>query len=124
MIIKNRTFHIWFGPILFACCYFALQGIFTPKAAKAIGIALWMIYWWVSRPVNITVTAFVPIVANALFDIIPMKTIIAQYFSESIILILGSGFLTVPWSAIGLDKRISLKALSLIGPSMKSQITV
>lgn len=44
MIIKNRTFHIWFGPILFACCYFALQGIFTPKAAKAIGIALWMIY--------------------------------------------------------------------------------
>lgn len=52
MIIKNRTFHIWFGPILFACCYFALQGIFTPKAAKAIGIALWMIYWWVSRPVN------------------------------------------------------------------------
>lgn len=124
MNIKNRTLHIWLGPILFAVCYFALQGMFSVKAAKAIGIALWMIYWWVSRPVNITVTAFVPIVANALFDIIPMKTIIVQYFSESIILILGSGFLTVPWSSIGLDKRISLKALSLIGPSMKSQITV
>ena len=94
------------------------------NAAKAIGIAVWMIYWWVARPVNITVTAFVPIVANALFDIVPMKNIIAQYFSESIILILGSGFLTVPWGGIGLDKRISLKALSLIGPSMKSQITV
>lgn len=124
MITKHRTLHIWFGPFLFCLCIFALKDIFSMNAAKAIGIAVWMIYWWVARPVNITVTAFVPIVANALFDIVPMKNIIAQYFSESIILILGSGFLTVPWGGIGLDKRISLKALSLIGPSMKSQITV
>lgn len=124
MISRHRTLHIWVGPFLFCLCLFALKDIFSFNAAKAIGIAVWMIYWWVSRPVNITVTAFVPIVANALFDIVPMKNIIAQYFSESIILILGSGFLTVPWGGIGLDKRISLKALSLIGPSMKSQITV
>ena len=83
-----------------------------------------MIYWWVTRPVDITVTALLPVVINALFDIVPMENVISQYSSSSIILIFGSCLLTAPWSEIGLDKRISLKALSLIGPSMRSQITV
>lgn len=121
---KFRTFHILCGPILCALSIFLLSPTFSVKAAQAMGISIWMIYWWISRPVNITVTALVPVIANAILNVIPMAGIISRYSSESIILIFGSGLLTVPWPSIGLDRRISLKVLSLIGPDMKSQITV
>ncbi|MCR4588090.1 MAG: anion permease [Lachnospiraceae bacterium] len=126
MSLKKRGVHLLLGPVFFFLISVCLgkTGVMDLTAAKGIGTAVWMIYWWVTRPVDITVTALLPGVINAIFDIVPMDNVISQYASGSIILIFGSCLLTAPWSEIGLDKRISLKALSLIGPSMKSQITV
>lgn len=124
MSTKRRVIAILLGPVIFAVTVLLLSDLLYTSGAQAVGIALWMIFWWITRPVHITVTAAVPIIANAFLNIVPMSTIISQYASESIILIFGSGLLTAPWVAIGLDRRIALKALSLIGPSMRSQITV
>ena len=126
MKTKKSAIHMIMGPALFLLISYGLgkTGVIDFTAAKGIGTGAWMIYWWVTRPVDITVTALLPVVINALFDVVPMENVISQYSSGSIILIFGSCLLTAPWSEIGLDKRISLKALSLIGPSMKSQITV
>ncbi len=123
---KKRIINLLLGPGLFILASVGLgkSGLMDYNAAKGVGTCLWMIYWWVTRPVDITVTALLPGVINALFNMVPMEDVITQYASSSIILIFGSCLLTAPWSEIGLDKRISLKALSLIGPSMKSQITV
>lgn len=123
---KKQALNLILGPVLYILIAVGLgkTGIIDYSAAKGIGTSVWMIYWWVTRPVDITVTALLPVVINALFSIVPMENVISQYSSSSIILIFGSCLLTAPWSEIGLDKRISLKALSLIGPSMKSQITV
>ncbi len=126
MSVKKRVINLIIGFALYLAIAYGLglTGVIDLTAAKGIGVAVWMIYWWVTRPVNITVTALLPAVVNALFSIVPMEDIISQYSSSSIILIFGSCLLTAPWASIGLDKRISLKALSLIGPSMKSQIAV
>ena len=126
MTTTKRLVHLILGPILYFVIWMVGTGTgaLEDTAAKGIGVALWMIYWWVTRPVNITVTALLPGVVNALFSIVPMEDVISQYASSSIVLIFGSCLLTAPWAKIGLDKRISLKALSLIGPSMKSQIAV
>ena len=124
--MKNRIINLIIGPALFFILAYGLSGagVVSLSAAKGIGVAVWMIYWWVTRPVDITVTALLPVAVNAIFNIVPMNSVISQYSSGSIILIFGSCLLTAPWSKIGLDRRISLKALSLIGPSMKSQIAV
>ena len=126
MSIKKRIINLIVGFVLYLGIAYGLGsvGVIDITAAKGIGVAVWMIYWWVTRPVDITVTALLPAAINAIFNIVPMDDIISQYSSSSIILIFGSCLLTAPWSTIGLDKRISLKALSLIGPSMKSQIAV
>ena len=125
MNTKKRLLHLVLGPVLYFLIWsLSAVGPLDANAAKGIGVAAWMIYWWVTRPVDITVTALLPGVVNALFSIVPMEDVISQYASSSIVLIFGSCLLTAPWSRIGLDKRISLKALSLIGPSMKSQIAV
>lgn len=120
----KRLLYIVLGPVLFAICTFAFQNTLSLAGAEAIGVLIWMIFWWVTQPVNITVTAFVPIMANALFNIIPMESVTSRYFSDSIILIFGSCLLTIPWKSTGLDRRIALKVLSIVGPTIKSQIIV
>ena len=126
MSIQKRLIHLIIGPVLYALIWLlgTKANLLDATAAKGLGVAVWMIYWWGTRPVNITVTALLPGIVNALFNIVPMENVISQYASSSIVLIFGSCLLTAPWAKIGLDKRISLKALSLIGPSMKSQIAV
>lgn len=123
---KKRFINLILGPVLYFAIALAFSNLqlMNDSAAKGIGVAVWMIFWWVTRPVDITVTALLPGVVNALVGIVPMENVITQYASSSIVLIFGSCLLTAPWSKIGLDRRISLKALSLIGPSMKSQIAV
>lgn len=112
------------GPALFALSGIGLAQIFTRPGAMAFGTLLWMVFWWVARPVHITVTALLPGIVNAVFSIVPMGSVISHYSSGSIILIFGTGLLSMAWESTGLDRRIALKALSLIGPSMKSQIAV
>lgn len=83
-----------------------------------------MALWWIIRPVSIYVTAFVPIVVNAFFNLIPNSHVISQYFSEIAVLLLGSDLICLTWTTTGLDKRVSVKALCFIGTSMKNQIFV
>jgi sodium-dependent dicarboxylate transporter 2/3/5 len=121
---SKRILNIIVGPVLFLLTTFLFPSYLTAKGAQAVGVGIWMIYWWVTRPVDITVTAILPVAANAVLNVIPMNDVISQYSNSSIILIFGSCLITAPWAVIGLDRRIALKALSLIGPSMKSQIIV
>ena len=110
------------GPIIFLMALLLPQGWFSVPAKAAIGTILWMASWWITRPVHIAVTALLPIVVNALFDLVPMAQVISQYASEIVVLLLGADLVSITWSETGLDKRLSLKALSLIGPSVKQQI--
>ncbi len=122
--MNNRKIQLIIGPMLLVVATFALQDVLSLGGAQAVGTLLWMIYWWIKRPVNMAVTGMIPIVANAFLNMVPMTSVISKYSSESIILIFGSSLLIMPWSKIGLDRRIALKCLSIIGTSMKSQIIV
>lgn len=124
MYTKKKVVNLIIGPLLFALCTIFFKGALTPEGAKATGVAAWMIYWWVTAPVHLTVTAILPIITNAFLNLVSQDTVIAQYASQNIILIVGSTMLTAPWRSIGLDRRIALKSLALIGPSMKSQVIV
>lgn len=124
MDTKKRTIQLIIGPVLFAIASVALKGTIGGPGAMAIGTLLWMVFWWVTQPVALTVTAFLPVGVNAIFGMVEMGDVISQYASGSIILVFGSCLLTIPWATTGLDRRVALKVLSLVGPSMKSQITV
>ncbi|MDD3402372.1 MAG: SLC13 family permease [Hespellia sp.] len=121
---KKRLIYLLIGPAIYALITLLLRDSFTLPGAQAVGILLWMIFWWITRPVDMTVTALLPIAVNAVFHVIDMGTVTSQYFSDSIILIFGSCLLTIPWQSTGLDRRVALRILSVIGPTMRSQITV
>ncbi len=112
------------GPLAFAAVIALLKDYFGFKEAAALGTVFWMGIWWILRPVHIAVTAFLPIVVNALLNLVPMQNVIAQYFSEIIVLLLGADIMCLSWTSTGLDKRLSLRVLCVLGSSVKQQIAV
>ena len=120
---KNGIFLV-LGPILFILAYFLLpEDIFTTSEARAaIGTLAWMAFWWVTSPIDAAVVGFLPIALNAIFQMTKMPDVISSYFSETIILLLGSMILTISWEETGLDNRIAIKFMSLVGNNFKKQI--
>ena len=124
---RKRRLHsvaVLLGPLSFGLTILLLEWFFGFKAAAALGTTVWMALWWILRPVNISVTAFVPIGVNALFDLIPMQHVISQYFSEIIVLLFGADLVCLTWATTGLDKRLAIKTLCCIGTSLRQQIAV
>ena len=114
---RKRRLHsvaVLLGPFSFGLTILLLEWFFGFKAAAALGTTVWMALWWILRPVNISVTAFVPIGVNALFDLIPMQHVISQYFSEIIVLLFGADLVCLTWATTGLDKRLAIKTLCCI----------
>ena len=122
--MDKRIRNILIGPLAFAVVIFLLQNIFGFKAAVTVGLVMWMGLWWILRPVDIAVTSFLPIAINALFDLIPAGQVISQYFSEIVVLLVGSDIISLTWTNTGLDKRLAVKALCFIGTDIKQQILV
>ena len=122
---KSQVAAIIFGPLLFALAVLLLpESLFAFSARVAIGTVIWMGFWWITVPVSAAVTAFIPILVNALFGILPMSGIISDYFSEIVVLLLGADLLAIAWQVTGFDRRLSLKALCIIGPSATQQIII
>ena len=120
----NKKYSLLAGPLICAALTFILQYYFGFKSALALGTIIWMGMWWITRPVDIAVTALLPIGINAVFNLVPANQIITQYFSEIVVLLVGSDLISLTWTNTGLDKRLAIKTLCFIGTSMKQQITV
>ena len=121
---KYSSLNTLSGPILFFVVLGILSQLISFKQAAAIATICWMGLWWVLRPVNIAVTALLPIPINAFFGMVPMDGIISKYFSEIVVLLVGSDLISLVWEKTHLDKRLAIKSLCGIGTSMRQQITV
>lgn len=121
---KKRLIDIIVGPVLFLVCYFFLPAtVFEESTARAaIGTVAWMAYWWITAPIDLAVTGFVPMAINAIFQITDMSAVISNYASETIILLLGASILSASWEETGLDNRIAARFLALVGSNLRTQI--
>lgn len=121
---RRRSLNVISGPLLFAAIFVILDIFIPAKQAAAIASIFWMGLWWVLRPVNIAVTALLPIPLNAFFGMVPMDGIISKYFSEIVVLLVGSDLISLVWEKTKLDKRLAIKSLCGIGTSVREQIAV
>lgn len=125
MYKKHKGFiNIAAGLLLAVIVILVLPDSFSMEAKVALGTISLMIFWWVTRPVHLAVTALIPLIVNSFFPMIPMKDMLGDYASPIILLILGASILTSAWTLHGLDKRVALKSLALIGPSVGKQMVV
>lgn len=121
---KSRLTYLLIGPALFLiCCFILPTSLFETLASRAaIGTVAWMAFWWVTGPVDYAVTGFLPIAVNAVVQMADMNIVIANYASDTILLLLGASIITVSWEETGLDKRIAARFLGLIGDNLRYQL--
>jgi sodium-dependent dicarboxylate transporter 2/3/5 len=99
------------GPLLFILI--ALTGVsgLEDKAVWVIAIGAWMIVWWSTEAVNISVTALLPPVLFPLTGVFEIKQALAPYSSPIVFLFMGGFMLAVAMQKWNLHERISLHIL-------------
>jgi sodium-dependent dicarboxylate transporter 2/3/5 len=119
-----KTVHVAAGPLLFLLLV-AVPLPAMPYAVRAsVGLLLWMAWWWIFEPVNLAVTGFLPLVVLAIFNFLPVSTVLPSYSQELIFLLLGANVLSTVWTRWGLDRRIALVSLIGVGTGTRRQIVV
>jgi sodium-dependent dicarboxylate transporter 2/3/5 len=86
------------------------------------GLLLWMVVWWVGQVIAIHITALLPIVIIPIFTDIQAKALSLGYAHPIIFLILGGSLFAIAFEITGLNKRIALSIINIIGFSKRKII--
>ena len=105
------------GPLLFLFFLFAPFEIYSPIAQKVIAVAAWMVIWWVTEAVSISVTALIPLTLFPILGVMDMKTVAESYGSPIVFLFFGGFILALALEKVNLHKRIALNIIKLTGTS-------
>ncbi len=118
----RRTIYVIAGPAVFAALLLLPLGGLPYDIRCSLGLLFWMALWWITRPVHLAVTGFLPLATVAIFDFAPMDRILPAYAAELVILLLSANVLTTCWTRWGLDRRIALGSLIGVGTNTTRQI--
>ena len=69
------------GPILFLLLINLPFELVSIKGNLVIAVALWMVIWWITEAVSISVTALLPLILFPLLKIMPIADVGANYGS-------------------------------------------
>ncbi len=109
------------GPLLFLALLLGLSlspfVIISPMAQKVIAVAAWMVVWWITEAVSISVTALIPLAVFPLIGIMDMKEVSAKYGHEIVFLFFGGFVMALALEKVSLHKRIALNIIRLTGTS-------
>ena len=103
------------GPLVF----FALR--YTPlfslpnEAILVMALATWMIIWWITEAVSISVTALLPLVIYPLSGLMGVNEVGANYGSSIVFLFFGGFVLALALEKVNLHRRIALSIIHRTG---------
>ena len=95
---------------------------FTLAGRATLAMMVWMGIWWLTEAVEIEVTALLPLVMFPLLQIANIKAAAAPYADKIIFLFMGGFMLAQAMMKWGLDKRIALITLRLVGTSPNAMV--
>ena len=105
------------APTIFIILQLLPIELISQKADIVIAVALWMIIWWITEAVSISVTALLPLLLFPLFKIMPIADVGANYGSPIIFLFFGGFVLALALEKVNLHKRIALTIINWTGTS-------
>lgn len=111
----SKKIGLFLGPILFLFIIFFPIEIFSEKGDKVIAVALWMITWWITEAVSISVTALLPLILFPLLKIMSPVDVGTNYGSPIVFLFFGGFVLALALEKVNLHKRIALNIVKLTG---------
>ena len=110
------------GPILFLLSLI-LGNELSNGLETVIGLAAWMITWWIFEPIPIPATALLPIVILPFTGIFSLTEACAPYASPIIFLFMGGFMIALGLERHNLHLRLALNILRLTGSSGNGVIT-
>ena len=99
MMELSKKIALTAGPILFFIVLNLPSVLLSEQGDAVIAVALWMIVWWITEAVSISVTALLPLLLFPLLNIMPIADVGANYGSPIVFLFFG-GFVM----ALALEK--------------------
>lgn len=106
------------GPALFAACLiFIPHDFISPGAYRVIGVAAWMITWWVTEAVPIPITAMLPLVLFPFLGVMKMSEAASPYANPIIFLFMGGFLIAMALEKHRLHERIALNIIRITGTS-------
>ncbi len=115
-MVLSKRIGLVLGPLLFIIILLLPELIPGKEYANGvIAVALWMIIWWITEAVSISVTALLPLLLFPLLKVMPMADVGANYGSPIIFLFFGGFVLALALEKVGLHKRIALNIIKLTG---------
>jgi quinohemoprotein ethanol dehydrogenase len=113
------------GPLLAIAVYLLLPEAYSALDGRAVAlpdggratlaVMAWMAAWWLTEAIDVSATALLPIAVFPLLGILPISAATAPYASDLIFLFLGGFVLALSMQRWGLDRRIALLTLRVVG---------
>lgn len=111
----SKTFGLFLGPIVFLIFLNLPFELVSEKGDAVIAVALWMLFWWITEAVSISVTALLPLLLFPLLKILPIADVGANYGSPIVFLFFGGFVMALALEKVNLHKRIALNIIRLTG---------
>jgi sodium-dependent dicarboxylate transporter 2/3/5 len=111
----SKKIGLFLGPVLFSIVQFLPFDIISNNADSVIATALWMVCWWITETVSISVTALLPLLLFPLFKVMPIEAVGANYGSPIVFLFFGGFVLALALEKVNLHKRIALSIIKKTG---------
>lgn len=111
----SKKWGLFLGPILFLLLINLPNDLISKQADAVIAIALWMIVWWITEAVSISVTALLPLLLFPILKIMPMEEVGANYGSPIVFLFFGGFVMALALEKVNLHKRIALSIIKITG---------
>ncbi|HWB21035.1 MAG TPA: DASS family sodium-coupled anion symporter [Phycisphaerales bacterium] len=108
------------GPVLGAAAWGVLartqlgEGL-SGAGCATVALMTWMAVWWVTEAVDLAVTSLLPLAVLPLTGAASMKATCVPYAAETIFLFMGGFLLALSMQRWGLDRRIAIVTLRLVG---------
>lgn len=111
----SKKLGLLLGPVLFFLIIFSPFELVSGSGDKVIAVALWMVIWWITEAVSISVTALLPLLLFPILKIMPIDEVGANYGSPIIFLFFGGFVLALALEKVNLHKRIALNIIKITG---------
>ncbi|MEM9141720.1 MAG: DASS family sodium-coupled anion symporter, partial [Bacteroidota bacterium] len=114
MTFSKKT-GLFLGPLIFMLLLGLPFELVSQQGDKVIAVALWMVIWWITEGVSISVTALLPLLLFPLLKVMPMADVGANYGSPIVFLFFGGFVMALALEKVNLHKRIALTIIKITG---------
>ena len=111
----SKKIGLLLGPLVFLIFLNLPFELVSQKGDAVIAVALWMLFWWITEAVSISVTALLPLLLFPLLKILPIADVGANYGSPIVFLFFGGFVMALALEKVNLHKRIALNIIRLTG---------